>query len=140
MSVPPDVADHLKFFETLGVRGVSRDPRWRERAAAAAAGDGAEALPDPDATALTPLSAAVAVAQAGALDAIADLPTLRAHIGPQCTRCKLHAQGRTQVVFGAGNPQARLMFVGEAPGADDCLLYTSPSPRDGLLSRMPSSA
>jgi DNA polymerase len=36
-----------------------------------------------------------------------------------CTRCKLHAQGRTQVVFGAGNPNAQLMFVGEAPGADE---------------------
>jgi uracil-DNA glycosylase len=32
-----------------------------------------------------------------------------------CTRCRL-AQGRTQVVFGMGNPHADLMFVGEAPG------------------------
>ena len=32
-----------------------------------------------------------------------------------CTRCRL-AQGRTQVVFGTGNPNADLMFVGEAPG------------------------
>src|SRR5512133_2758741 len=32
-----------------------------------------------------------------------------------CTRCRL-AQGRTQVVFGVGNPEAELMFVGEAPG------------------------
>src|SRR4051812_49596170 len=32
-----------------------------------------------------------------------------------CTRCRL-AQGRTQVVFGAGDPNADLMFVGEAPG------------------------
>jgi DNA polymerase len=32
-----------------------------------------------------------------------------------CTRCRL-AQGRTQVVFGTGNPRADLMFVGEAPG------------------------
>jgi uracil-DNA glycosylase len=32
-----------------------------------------------------------------------------------CTRCRL-AQGRTQVVFGVGNPDAELMFVGEAPG------------------------
>jgi DNA polymerase len=32
-----------------------------------------------------------------------------------CTRCAL-AQGRTQVVFGVGDPQADLMFVGEAPG------------------------
>ncbi|HVA29858.1 MAG TPA: uracil-DNA glycosylase [Gaiellaceae bacterium] len=32
-----------------------------------------------------------------------------------CTRCRL-ARGRTQVVFGSGNPHADLMFVGEAPG------------------------
>src|SRR2546422_3712609 len=32
-----------------------------------------------------------------------------------CTRCRL-AQGRTQVVFGVGNPEADLLFVGEAPG------------------------
>ena len=32
-----------------------------------------------------------------------------------CTRCRL-AEGRTQVVFGSGNPDADLMFVGEAPG------------------------
>jgi uracil-DNA glycosylase family 4 len=32
-----------------------------------------------------------------------------------CTRCRL-SQGRTQVVFGVGNPRADLMFVGEAPG------------------------
>jgi uracil-DNA glycosylase len=32
-----------------------------------------------------------------------------------CTRCRL-AEGRTQVVFGVGNPDAELMFVGEAPG------------------------
>jgi len=32
-----------------------------------------------------------------------------------CTRCRLH-EGRTQVVFGVGNPHADLMFVGEAPG------------------------
>jgi DNA polymerase len=33
-----------------------------------------------------------------------------------CTRCRL-AQTRTQVVFGVGNPQADLMFVGEAPAS-----------------------
>ena len=32
-----------------------------------------------------------------------------------CTKCRL-AQGRTQVVFGVGDPHADLMFVGEAPG------------------------
>jgi DNA polymerase len=46
------------------------------------------------------------------------LSALQTHIGP-CTRCPLHAMGRTQVVFGAGNPNAKLMFVGEAPGGDE---------------------
>jgi DNA polymerase len=35
-----------------------------------------------------------------------------------CTRCRL-AEGRSQVVFGTGNPQAELMFVGEGPGAEE---------------------
>jgi DNA polymerase len=35
-----------------------------------------------------------------------------------CTRCALHAT-RTQTVFGVGNPRAKLMFIGEAPGADE---------------------
>jgi len=37
-----------------------------------------------------------------------------------CTRCPL-AQGRTQVVFGSGNPEADLMFIGEGPGAEEDL-------------------
>jgi uracil-DNA glycosylase family 4 len=43
-----------------------------------------------------------------------DLAALAADAS-DCTRCAL-AQGRTQVVFGSGNPHADLMFVGEAPG------------------------
>ena len=35
-----------------------------------------------------------------------------------CRRCRLHEQ-RTRIVFGEGNPRARLMFVGEGPGADE---------------------
>src|SRR5262245_9398853 len=46
------------------------------------------------------------------------LVAVRTEIG-DCTRCKLHAQGRTQIVFGVGNPDADLMFVGEAPGGDE---------------------
>lgn len=47
------------------------------------------------------------------------LDGLRAEIG-DCTRCKLCA-GRTHLVFGVGNPHARLMFVGEGPGRDEDL-------------------
>jgi uracil-DNA glycosylase family 4 len=46
--------------------------------------------------------------------AVEDLASFAAHVAG-CTRCPL-AQGRTQVVFGSGNPDADLMFVGEAPG------------------------
>ena len=51
-------------------------------------------------------------------DPASALAAVRADIG-DCTRCKLHALGRHQVVFGVGNPGAELMFVGEAPGADE---------------------
>jgi DNA polymerase len=47
------------------------------------------------------------------------LPDLRAVIG-DCQRCKL-APHRTQIVFGVGNPNADLVFVGEAPGRDEDL-------------------
>ena len=46
------------------------------------------------------------------------LRTIREDLG-DCTRCPLHKQGRKQIVFGVGNPQADLMFIGEAPGADE---------------------
>ncbi len=44
---------------------------------------------------------------------------IRAEIGPDCTRCKLSTLGRKQVVNSVGNFNAELMFVGEAPGADE---------------------
>lgn len=46
------------------------------------------------------------------------LREIRQELG-DCTRCPLHALGRKQIVFGTGNPNADLMFVGEAPGADE---------------------
>jgi uracil-DNA glycosylase family 4 len=45
------------------------------------------------------------------------LRTIREDLG-ECTRCKL-CGARTQIVFGVGDPRARLMFVGEGPGADE---------------------
>ncbi len=50
-------------------------------------------------------------------DRAAALQLIRNDIG-DCTRCALH-QGRHTIVFGEGNPAARLMFVGEGPGADE---------------------
>jgi uracil-DNA glycosylase family 4 len=54
----------------------------------------------------------------GVSDPIAALKLIREDLG-DCTRCKLHKQGRKQIVFGVGNPRAELMFVGEGPGADE---------------------
>jgi len=48
----------------------------------------------------------------------ASLPVLREEVAG-CTRCGELADARTQTVFGVGNPQARLCFMGEAPGADE---------------------
>jgi DNA polymerase len=87
------IAEHLKFAAELGVAGVSQDPAWRMRAAGK-----------------------VAVPVAFFSDSLA---AIRADIGDDCRRCKLHTLGRKQIVFGVGNPNADLMFVGEAPGADE---------------------
>jgi uracil-DNA glycosylase family 4 len=100
------VIEHLKFAGELGVAGVSSDPKWRARAAMA--------------TAAQPTSeSAVETAPIPIFKSASDaLISVRTDIGV-CTRCKLHTLGRKQIVFGVGNPEADLMFVGEAPGADE---------------------
>jgi len=51
-------------------------------------------------------------------DPVRALKIIREDLG-DCTRCRLHKQGRKQIVFGVGNPKTELMFIGEAPGADE---------------------
>ncbi|HLA50622.1 MAG TPA: uracil-DNA glycosylase, partial [Thermodesulfobacteriota bacterium] len=51
--------------------------------------------------------------------ALSSLESVREELG-DCKRCKLHEQ-RTNIVFGVGNPKARLIFVGEGPGEDEDL-------------------
>jgi uracil-DNA glycosylase family 4 len=51
-------------------------------------------------------------------DKVALLAALQARVAP-CTKCPHLARSRTQTVFGVGNPDADLMFIGEAPGADE---------------------
>jgi DNA polymerase len=108
------LTDHLEYFVELGVEGVSREPKWsgrtapepseREHAEYAEHSDGGVG---PSVSLLQ-----ISRSQAEALAAV------REDIG-DCTRCKLHKLGRTQIVFGVGNPGADLMFVGEAPGGDE---------------------
>src|SRR3990172_7627151 len=100
-----DLSAHLEFFGELGVAGVRLEPDWRDRPA------GQPPPPAPPAPAPPPQDLPP---PAETLEAI------RADLG-NCTRCKLHGLGRRQIVFGVGNPDARLMFVGEAPGADEDL-------------------
>lgn len=47
----------------------------------------------------------------------ASLEAIREDIG-ECTRCKLH-EHRTKIVYGEGSPRAKLVFIGEGPGADE---------------------
>ena len=90
---------HLEFFGELGIDGMRREPVWAFRDEAGASREAA----------LEPAP--------GGPPGLA-LATVRTELG-DCTRCKLHALGRRQIVFGVGNPEADLMFVGEAPGADE---------------------
>ena len=103
------LSDHLRFDEELGVTGISRDPRWRRR-------DGPGGLAgEPLAARAEEATVSPVAFSRSAREALADV---RGDLG-DCTRCKLHTLGRSQIVFGVGNPDAELMFVGEAPGADE---------------------
>ena len=106
--------EHLEFFGELGVDGVRRDAEWRTRVEVPSGGAGLVGPAETGPTGSAPQEPiAVFTSEEEALKA------LRTDIGEDCSRCKLHALGRQQIVFGVGNPRADLMFVGEAPGADE---------------------
>jgi len=65
----------------------------------------------------SPAQAGPAPMEAGSRVKLPLLEGVRTDLG-DCTRCKLH-RTRTNIVFGVGDPGARLMFVGEAPGEDE---------------------
>jgi uracil-DNA glycosylase len=108
--------EHLKFAAEIGVAGVTRDPAWRTRASAGTTSVPAEAVSGDAAETGRAPSAGPMVLFKSPTDA---LNAIRVDIGDDCSRCKLHTLGRTQIVFGVGNPEADLMFVGKAPGADE---------------------
>jgi DNA polymerase len=124
--------EHLKFAKELGVAGMSRDPAWTARKVETPNRSPVEVsvpldVSSPSVSSVSSVSTAggSAVLTAGGSTEVqvftsqADaLASVRADIG-DCTRCKLHTLGRRQIVFGVGNPNADLMFVGEAPGADE---------------------
>jgi uracil-DNA glycosylase len=143
--VEEQVKDWLRYGEDLGLGPYYRD-RAPLHPPEPASIEPAESAPVPMAAATvrrapeisipaslksaTPLKSAPASAPAivapaslpslfESVDRIVDdtLPRIREDIG-DCTRCKLH-KGRTNIVFGVGNPKAELMFVGEGPGHDE---------------------
>ena len=103
---------HLEFYRELGVDGVRVEPEWRRRSESHAT-----APPEPPPA---PSTAPAAPSELHVFSSPADaLLAVRADLGEDCCRCKLHTLGRSQIVFGVGHPEADLMFVGEAPGADE---------------------
>lgn len=84
---------HLERYRETGVRGF-----------ALRGAGGGEASPDRS-------------APSEGHDAGAALQSVQRELGA-CERCRL-ARGRTHIVFGSGDPQARIVFVGEGPGADE---------------------
>ena len=106
-----DLKAHLEFFEELGIDGVRLEPEWHARRENSEIAEPAEPS--------EPIELAEPIEPTEPTEPIRLLQLIRDEIGPDCSRCKLHTLGRTQVVFGVGNPGADLMFVGEAPGADE---------------------
>ena len=136
--------ERLRFYRDLGLTefyrrpvedGPEAAPELRASSAAAEKAmepeaASAENLPRPNFTqpsfngedstipARKPFSAPPEIAAAvPAAERAAALKMIRDDIG-DCTRCALH-KGRNKIVFGDGSPTARLMFVGEGPGADE---------------------
>ncbi len=91
---PDLLRSYLGYYQDLGIKTLYR----REPVAAAAA----ELPAEPENTAPRET-----------------LDQIREEIGEGCTRCKLHRLGRSKMVFGVGDPGARIVFVGEGPGADE---------------------
>jgi uracil-DNA glycosylase len=128
------LADRIRYYNELGIYDFYR----REPAACVEVSEaGASIIADssiqpeereemtPRAKAAVPVAveeeifrSASAKAATGFSDPTRALKLIREDIG-DCTRCRLHKQGRKQIVFGVGNPTAELMFIGEAPGADE---------------------
>ena len=100
------VRRHLQRRAQLGIARVAKDNRIEDNPSGKSArsiGGGSRELFSPSAPSLV----------------ASTLEELRAAIG-DCRRCKL-CSGRTHLVFGVGNPRAKLMFVGEGPGRDEDL-------------------
>jgi uracil-DNA glycosylase family 4 len=128
--------ERLRYYEDLGIRLFYTDRGGSEQALPSAVSSQGAAIPivveeelslpksasppkSQKSSVVVPSIASAGVSLFTDVEKIKDdtLLKIREDIG-ECTRCKLH-KGRNKIVFGDGNPKARLVFVGEAPGADE---------------------
>jgi len=121
------LAERVRYYNELGIYDFYR--REPAEACLSAMQDAViqpeereEMTPRAKTATVVPETDRLEVANARAESAVTDptqaLRLIREDIG-DCTRCRLSKQGRKQIVFGVGNPKAELMFIGEAPGADE---------------------
>jgi DNA polymerase len=115
------IADRVRYYRDLGIYDLYRKPVQTVQPTA----EGNEQTVTltlhetaPDTTQLIEDDSSMPKSKASISDPASALRLIREDIG-DCTRCRLHKQGRKQIVFGVGNPRAELMFIGEAPGADE---------------------
>lgn len=119
------VRDYLEQLAEEGLEGLPAGVPTRAAAPKAIAPAAAALAPDGVSSRATGIASPPGAASARSellsrypgLEKTTKLEELSAFIG-DCQRCKL-APLRTHLVFGIGNPEADLMFVGEAPGADE---------------------
>jgi DNA polymerase len=108
-----EIRRRLEYFQDLGITHIYR----RQNMASAPADPGQpEPHPVPESGPKTPESI-VNISLPGLAPEGDTLARILEDIG-ECTRCRLH-QGRNKIVFGTGSPEAKLVFVGEGPGADE---------------------
>jgi uracil-DNA glycosylase family 4 len=113
------ILEHLRLYRDLGVRWIL-SPEARKRSVSRNR-EKPTATKTPESVPSTPMATYKTMAYTSMFDqaplAQESLDDIHADLG-DCRRCKLSASRKT-IVFGAGNPRAELMFVGEAPGADE---------------------
>jgi DNA polymerase len=107
-----EVRRQLLYYQDLGIKTIYRRAGVTSNQPPAAFSEAAH--PQPPATSPAAPTAAVVLPLAPVHD---NLFKISEDIG-ECKRCRLH-EGRNRIVFGSGNEQARLVFVGEGPGADE---------------------
>lgn len=119
-----EILEHLRFYREMGVGLVAaglQAPALTRRRPSGHDEPSAQAAASGPGNRMSHPRVRVSAPAAGLFDGPPpereELEEIRADLG-DCRRCKL-APGRTNIVFGAGNPRAELMFVGEAPGADE---------------------